>query len=129
MDICYGSDISILSGSQGSSPFPTGYDFDVNEITELEDLPSAIGVRKNFSKNYSIIVSIQEITSLRMVTTKYGSTIPLIKLVVADQTASGLEIACWDQMATNAQTMRIDDIVHFRGIISYEFANLRYWSH
>ena len=110
------SEISIFPRSQISTPFLTGYDFDVNEITELEDLPPANKVTKNLSRNYSLLVAIQEITQFQLVKTKYGKEIALVKLIVADQTTSGLEVACWDQMALVAENMRVDDIVYFRGI-------------
>jgi hypothetical protein len=111
MDINYsfGSDISL---SQISTPFPTSYDFDMNEITELEDLPN---IRIHPQRNYSIIVCITDLLPTQIITTKYGNTIPLVKLIVADQTKSQFEIACWENMAILAQSMRTHDIVYFRG--------------
>jgi len=104
--------------SQASTPFLAGYDFDMNEITELEDLPEAKNVNATNHKSYSFVVAVTEISSLEKVTTKYGKSISLVKLLVADQTRSQLEIACWEHMASVAQTLRVHDIVHFRGIIS-----------
>jgi len=100
-----------------NSQFLTGYDFDVNEITELEDLPSANAVARNLQRNYSIIVAITEICACKEINTKFGKTIPLVKLIVADQTRSNLEIACWDVMANLTQSMRKDDIILFRGTV------------
>jgi hypothetical protein len=98
------------------TPFLTGYDFDVNEITELEDLPPANVVARNLHRNYSIIVAITAILPCQHVTTKFGKSIALVKLTVADQTRANLEIACWDAMAGLTQSMRKDDIIFFRGI-------------
>ena len=116
-------DYSELSVSQISTPFLTGYDFDVNEITELEDLPEANIVTKTLQRKYSIIVAITEISPCQQVTTKYGNSISLVKLIVADQTKANLEIACWENMALLAQNIRTDDIVYFRGIPRFEFTN------
>jgi hypothetical protein len=106
--------------SQMSPPFPTGYDFDMNEITELEELPS---ININLQRNYSVIVAITEISPTQTITTKYGKTIPLVKLIVADQTRSNLEIACWETMALLAQSLRTHDIIYFRGITTHHIAN------
>ena len=114
---------SELSVSQVSTPFLTGYDFDINEITELEDLPEANIVGKTLQRKYSIIVAITEISPCQQVITKYGNSISLVKLIVADQTKANLEIACWDNMALLAQNMRTNDIVYFRGISYFEFTN------
>lgn len=116
MDISYPSEYSELSLSQISSPFLTGYDFDINEITELEDLPSPQKITGQTS--VSIIVAIREIGRLQVVTTKYNKSISLVKLIVQDQTRQGFEVACWDSMATLTQSLRINDIVHFRGTSS-----------
>lgn len=119
-------DYSEVSLSQIASPFLTGYDFDVNEITELEDLPTITA--HNFRQNYSIIVAVQEIFPAQVVRTKYGKSIPLVKLIVADQTVSNFEIACWEAMATLTQSMRINDILHFRGDPSGDTADFRSWT-
>jgi hypothetical protein len=115
MDITNPSEYSELSISQISTPFLTGYDFDVNEITELEDLPSADSIHRHRADNYSIIVVVTEVSALQTVATKYGKSVPLVKLVVADQTKSNFEIACWDTMASLCQSLRPTDIVYFRG--------------
>jgi hypothetical protein len=107
------ADYSEISLSQVPTPFLTGYDFDVNETTELEDLPAVTA--HNFRQNYSVVVVIQEISPVQMITTKYGKTIPLVKLIVADQTISTFEVACWENLATLTQSMRRNDIIHFRG--------------
>ena len=110
MDIDYVSEQSDDSVSQ--IPLPAGYDFDMNEITELEDLP---GMNINLQRNYSVIVAITSISPSQTITTKYGKTIPLVKVIVADQTKSQFEIACWENMAILAQSMRTNDIIYFRG--------------
>jgi hypothetical protein len=115
MDVCDPAEYSEISVSEISTPFFTGYDFDINEITELEDIPPADIVSRNPQKKYSIIVAILEMSPCQIVTTKFGRSIALVKLTVADQTRSGLEIACWENMAMLAQTMRADDIIYFRG--------------
>jgi hypothetical protein len=109
------ADYSELSVSQVSTPFLTGYDFDINEITELEDLPDANTVANGLQRKYSIIVAIVEISQCQLVTTKYGNSISLVKLIVADQTRAHLEIACWEHMALLAQRMRTNDVIYFRG--------------
>ena len=124
MDICNLSDYSELSVSQISTPFLTGYDFDVNEITELEDLPAANIVNKTLQRKYSLIVAIVEISPCQHIITKYGKSISLVKLIVADQTNPHLEIACWEQMAVLAQNMRTNDIIYFRGTDHSESANI-----
>ena len=101
--------------SQISTSFLTGYDFDVNEITELEDLPTANKVNTTVKNKYSIIVVITDVSSCQLVTTKYANSIPLVKLVVGDQTKSRFEVACWGDMAIKAQAMRRNDIAYFRG--------------
>jgi len=111
MDFEY-SDLSI---SQVSTPFLTTYDFDVNEITELEDLPEPDIVAKTLQRRYSIIVAITDMSPYQYVTTKYGNAISFVKLIVADQSKANLEIACWENMARAAQNMRINDIIYFRG--------------
>jgi hypothetical protein len=113
MDLCHPSEYSELTIS---TPILAGYDFDINEISELEDLPDATSVLSILHKKYSIIVAVVEISPCQLVTTKFGKSISLIKLVVADQTCANFEIACWDQMASFAQTMRVNDIIHLRGI-------------
>lgn len=115
MDISETAENSELSISSVYTPFLTGYDFDVNEITDLEDLPSANVVAHNLNRNYSIIVALTGMTPCQRVTTKFGKSIALVKLMVADQTRTNLEIACWDAMASLTQSMRKDDIVYFRG--------------
>lgn len=117
MDISETAENSELSISSVYTPFLTGYDFDVNEITELEDLPSANVVAHNLNRNYSIIVALTDMTPCQHVTTKFGKSISLVKLMVADQTRTNLEIACWDAMASLTQSMRKDDIVYFRGTL------------
>jgi hypothetical protein len=114
MDLCHPSEYSELTIS---TPILAGYDFDINEISELEDLPDANFVLSTLHKqhSYSIIVAVVEISPCQLVTTKFGKSISLIKLVVADQTCANFEIACWDQMASFAQTMRVNDIIHLRG--------------
>lgn len=116
-------DYSELSVSQVSTLFLTGYDFDINEITELEDLPEANTVAKALQRKYSIIVAITAISTCQQVATKYGTSISLVKLVVADQTKANLEIACWANMALLAQNMQTNDIVYFRGIPHFESTN------
>ena len=113
MDQCDPSEWSEVSIS---TPQLAGYDFDVNEITELEDLPKADAIFATFHRQYSIIVAIVEISPCQLVITKFGESINLVKLVVADQTWPNFEIACWDRMASFAQTLRVDDIIQFRGI-------------
>jgi hypothetical protein len=110
------ADNSELSISSLYSPFLTGYDFDVNEITELEDLPSANIVAHSLHRNYSLIVAITEISPCQHVITKFGKSIPLVKLIVADQTRTNFEVACWDAMANLTQSIRKDDIIFFRGV-------------
>jgi hypothetical protein len=122
MDIYNPIEYSDISLSQ--IPFLTGYDFDINEVTELEDLPPPHKVTEYTQKKFSIIVVITEISACQRVTTKYGKTIPLVKLIVADQTQSNLEIACWENMAMLTQSMRIDDIIYFRGILCMYVVNL-----
>jgi hypothetical protein len=117
---------SEVSISQIASPFLTGYDFDVNEITELEDLPTVSA--HNFRQNYSIVVAVQDISPVQIITTKYGKSIPLVKLIVADQTVSNFEIACWEAMATVTQSMRINDIIHFRGNSFRDIVDFRSWT-
>jgi hypothetical protein len=112
MDLCHPSEYSELTIS---TPTLAGYDFDINEISELEDLPDANSVLPTLHKKYSIIVAIVEISPCQLVTTKFGKSISLINLVAADQTCGNFEIACWDQMASFAQTMRVNDIIHLRG--------------
>lgn len=124
MDICNLADYSELSVSQISTPFLTGYDFDVNEITELEDLPAANIVNKTLQRKYSLIVAIVEISPCQQIITKYGKSISLVKLIVADQTNPHLEIACWEQMSVLAQNMRTNDIIYFRGTDHSESANI-----
>lgn len=116
MDTCNLAEYSELSISQIPTPSLTGYDFDVNEITELEDLPDANIVNKTLQRKYSIIVAVIEAIPPQQITTKYGKSISLVRLIVADQTNPYLEIACWENMATLAQNLRTNDIVHFRGI-------------
>jgi len=113
MDQCDPSEWSEVSIS---TPQLAGYDFDVNEITELEDLPKADAIFATSHRQYSIIVAIVEISPCQLVITKFGESINLVKLVVADQTWPNFEIACWDRMASFAQTLRVDDIIQFRGI-------------
>ena len=96
-----------------SSPFLTGYDFDVNEIVELEELPPPERITAQTS--VSIIVAISEVGMTQVVTTKYNKQINLVKLVVQDQMRQGFEIACWDGMATLTKSLHVNDIVHFRG--------------
>lgn len=124
MDIGDSEEYSEISVSQVSTPFFAGYDFDINEITELEDIPPAEIVTKNPLRKYSIIVAITEISPCQLVTTKYGRLIRLVKLVVADQTRSELGIACWEHMATFAQSLRADDIVYFRGASPHPQTNI-----
>ena len=116
-------DYSELSISQVATPFLTGYDFDINEITELEDIPEPNIVAKTLQRKYSIIVAVTEISAHHQVTTKYGNSISLVKLIVADQTKANLEIACWANMALLAQNIRTNDIVYFRGTPHFEFTN------
>jgi len=116
MDLCNPADYSELSVSQIYTPFLTGYDFDINEITELEDFPEAKIVNNTPQRKYSIIVAILEISPCHQITTKYGKSVSLVKLILADQTNPHLEIACWENMAVLAQNLRINDIVYFRGI-------------
>jgi hypothetical protein len=116
MDLCNPADYSELSVSQIYTPFLTGYDFDVNEITELEDLPEAKTVNSTPQRKYSIIVAILEISPCQQITTKYGKSVSLVKLILADQTNPHLEIACWEHMAVLARNLRTNDIVYFRGI-------------
>jgi len=113
MNLCYPSEWSEVSFL---TPQLAGYDFDVNEITELEDIPEANAVLATLHKQYSIIVAIVEISPCQLVMTKFGKSINLVKLVVSDQTRPNFEIACWDRMASFAQTLRVDDIIQFRGI-------------
>jgi len=114
MDIYYPAEESEVSEvSILSSPFLTGYDFDVNEIVELEELP--LPERISAQTSVSIIVAISEVGMTQVVTTKYNKQINLVKLVVQDQTRQGFEIACWDGMATLTQSLHVNDIVHFRG--------------
>ena len=115
-DLTHISDYSELSISQISTPFLTGYDFDVNEITELEDLPSAETVHRHRADNYSLIVAVTEISACQTVSTKYGRSVSLVKLVVADQTRLNFEIACWNAMAMLTQSLRAQDIIYFRGV-------------
>ena len=115
-DIFDRSETLALSVSSIDTPFLTKYDFDVNEITELEDLPSANIIARSLHRNYSIIVAIVEMSSCQLVMTRFGKSIPLVKLIVADQTRGNLEIACWDAMALLTQSMRKDDIIYFRGM-------------
>jgi hypothetical protein len=111
----YPSEYSAAADLSISSPyFLTGYDFDVNEIIELDELPSC-AQRISPQTSVSIIVAIKEIGQNQVVTTKYNKSIHLVKLVVQDQTRQGFEIACWDMMATLTQSLRVNDIVHFRG--------------
>ena len=119
MDVYQPCEYPSLSNSSISSPFLTGYDFDVNEITELEDLPSATVVHRHGADNYSIIVAVMEISACQNITTKFGKSINLVKLTVADQTRSNFEIACWDTMAILCQSLRLQDIIHFRGSSRY----------
>jgi hypothetical protein len=112
-------DYSAVDISQFCSPFLTGYDFDINEITELEDIAQTHLIRP--SRNYSLAVVIKEISPCQTVETKYGKSVPFAKLVVADQTASDFELACWESMAILSQSMRQHDIVYFRGIPSRHF--------
>jgi len=116
-------DVDASENSESSiySPFLTGYDFDINEIIELEDLPLANVVARNLHRNYSIIVAITAILPCQHVTTKFGKSIALVKLIVADQTRANLEIACWDAMAGLTQSMRKDDIIFFRDLGLTEF--------
>lgn len=127
MDLCHPSEYSELSIP---TPQLAVYDFDINEITELEDLPDASAVLASLHKSYSIIVAVVEISPCQLVTTKFGKSIFLVKLVVEDQTCSNFEIACWDQLASFAQTMRVNDIIHFRGIkffsLKWDLTN-RHW--
>ena len=109
------SKYSELSVSNIYTPFLTGYDFDVNEITELGDLPEANVVASTLHRKYSIIVAITEISPLQQITTKYGNSIKLVKLTIADQTKDNLEIACWEHMALISLNLRTYDIVYFRG--------------
>jgi hypothetical protein len=115
MDISNASAYSDLSISQIPTPFLTGYDFDVHEITELEDLPPANVLLHSLHRKYTILVAVTEISRLQEVTTKFGKSINLVKLTVTDQTRANFEIACWDTMALHTQSMRKDDIIYFRG--------------
>jgi hypothetical protein len=116
MDLCDMSELSDFSFSQIGTPFIKGYDFDINEIMELQDLPPANVVMHSPQRNYSFIVAILAISPCQTVDTKYGKSIALVKLSVADQTKSNLEIACWENMARMALSLRVDDIVYFSGL-------------
>lgn len=102
--------------SQVSSPFLTGYDFDVNEITELDELPMPGKISPRTS--VSLVVAVREVGRRETVMTKFGRSIELVKLIVGDQTRERFEVVCWDSIATLTQSLRVNDIVHFRGTFS-----------
>lgn len=105
--------------SQIPSPFLAGYDFDINEITELEDLPSARTISGDSSRRFSLVVAVMETQGCELVATKFGTSINLTKLIVGDLTRQQFEIACWDDMATVAQKIHVHDIVYFRGMLLF----------
>ena len=107
-------------------PFLTTYDFDVNEITELEELPLRNKIAGQGLRSYSLIVVITTLSALQVVTTRYGKSVSLVKLQVADQTKSNFEITCWDKIALRAQSMRINDIVYFQGKLRELFISLNF---
>jgi hypothetical protein len=107
------SEYSSLLISPNCSPFLTGYDFDVNEITELEEIPVAGKVSSRMS--VSFVVAVREVGRRETVMTRFGRSIELVKVIVGDQTRERFEIVCWDSIATLTQSLRVNDIVHFRG--------------
>src|SRR2546423_2353116 len=99
------------------SPFLTGYDFDINEITELDEIPSAGWISARMS--VSLIVAVREIGFREMVMTRFARRIELVKVIVGDQTKERFEVVCWGGIAILCQSLRVNDIVHFTGISTF----------
>jgi hypothetical protein len=94
----------------------TAFDFDVNQITELDDLPPPNQVGQHPSTSYSFLVVISKTSPCEIVTTKYGKSVSLVKLNVADQSITNFEITCWGKLAVEASnSLQPDDIVYFEG--------------
>jgi|SRR5271156_5092625 len=108
-----------LETSQIPSPFLAGYDFDINEITELEDLPTARSISGASLRRFSLVVAVMETHPCELVATRFGTSINLTKLIVGDLTRQHFEIACWDNMARVVQKIRVNDIVYFRGMLFF----------
>ncbi|KAG5951898.1 hypothetical protein E4U53_002054 [Claviceps sorghi] len=101
-------------------------------LSDLEDVPSAkqVTALEPQTITLNIIVGVLSVAQPRTVTTRWGSSLSLIELLVGDDTATGFAVTFWlptDQVAaSDVVALRRQDVVLLENVALHVFRNKVY---
>ncbi|KAG6019143.1 hypothetical protein E4U41_003383 [Claviceps citrina] len=101
-------------------------------LSDLEDVPSAKQVisLEPQTMTVNIIVGVLSVAQPRTVTTRWGSTLSLVEVLVGDDTATGFAVTFWvprDELAgSDVMALRRQDVVLLENVALHVFRNKVY---